>query len=60
MHIRQLGYFSFAISIFGGKYNLVQVGMNASTQNLTHSSFCRINILEADSTLQSLFWELWW
>lgn len=33
--MRQADFFSLAINTFSGKYNLVQLEMNASTQNLT-------------------------
>lgn len=39
--MKQFDYLSLAINIFGRKHSLVQLGMNASTQNLTHSSFGR-------------------
>lgn len=37
--MKQFDYWSLAINIFGGKYTLVHLGMNALTQNLTYSSF---------------------
>lgn len=36
-------FFPLALSIFGRKYNLVQLGMNAFTQNLTQ--FISLNTL---------------